>query len=170
MQQNTDEHAAAGTLDSSWVNVTCEAIGSAVPDSGPPSSAIAAVKALLINYTAMCLTDAEKAMPSLTKIDAFLLEAWRLVAADPDDQIFIWLRDGAPTGITSQLIDPGIFPQCSRPADVQPEDLRCDEQQFRNYPGVEEQAITDAELSSHLEKGASRGIRHVRGAGPVCGC
>ena len=60
-----------------------------------------------------------------------------LVAADPDDQILIWLRDGAPTGITSQLIDPGIFPQCSRPADVQPEDLRCDEQQFRNYPGVE---------------------------------
>ena len=101
----------------------------------------------------MCLTDAENAMPSLTKIDAFLLEAWRLVASDPDDRIFIWLRDGAPTGITSQLIDPGIFPQCSRPADVQPEDLRCDKQQFRNYPGVEEQAITDAELSSHLEKG-----------------
>ena len=36
---------------------------------------------------------------------------------------------------------------------MQPQDLHCDEQQFQNYPGVEEQAITDAELTSHLEKG-----------------
>ena len=70
-----------------------------------------------------------------------------------DDQIFIWLRDGAPTGITAQLHDPCIFPECSRPADVQPQDLHCDEQQFRNYPGVEEQDITDAELAAHLKKG-----------------
>ena len=36
---------------------------------------------------------------------------------------------------------------------VQPQDIHCDEQQFLNYPGVEEQDITDAEFSSHLEKG-----------------
>ena len=36
---------------------------------------------------------------------------------------------------------------------MQPQDLHCDEQQFRNYPGVEDQNITDAELTAHLEKG-----------------
>ena len=92
-------------------------------------------------------------MPSRTLIDSLLLESCRIAAADPDDQIFIWLRDGAPTGITAQLHDPGLFPECSRPADVQPQDLHCDEQQFRNYPGVEEQDITDAELAAHLKKG-----------------
>ena len=101
----------------------------------------------------MTMTDAQKAMPSLTDVDAYLLEAWRLVAADPDHQIFHWLRDGAPTGITQDLIDPGIFPACSRPAEVQPENLECNSRQFKNYPGVEENQITDAELASHLEKG-----------------
>ena len=50
-------------------------------------------------------------------------------------------------------MDPGIFPPCHRPADQQPQDLHCDEQQLRNYPRVEEQAITDAELAAHLAKG-----------------
>ena len=141
---NTDEHMAAGTPEQSWVNITCKSIGSTTEGCGPPPSAIAAVKTLLEEYTSMYRSDAERAMPARTLVDAYLLEAWRLAAADPDDQIFIWLRDGAPTGITAQLHDPGIFPECSRPADVQPQDLHCDEQQFRNYPGVEEQDITDA--------------------------
>ena len=49
-------------------------------------------------------------------------------------------------------MDPGIFPPCHRPADLQPQDIHCDEQQFCNYPGVEEQDITDAELLAHLTK------------------
>ena len=36
---------------------------------------------------------------------------------------------------------------------MQPEDLHCDEQTFQNYAGVEEQEITDAELTAHLAKG-----------------
>ena len=36
---------------------------------------------------------------------------------------------------------------------MQPQGLHCDEQQLRNYPGVETQDITDAELAAHLEKG-----------------
>ena len=82
-----------------------------------------------------------------------MLEAWRLVAGDPDHRVYKWLRDGAPAGITEVIKDPGIFPACPRPAELQPEDIYCDEQQFRNYPGVEEQEITDAELSAHLDKG-----------------
>ena len=153
LQQNTDMHEAAGTTESSWVNVTNDAIGSEVPGASPPPSAIAAVKALLIEITAMTMTDAERAMPALTSVDAYLLEAWRKVAHDPDHQIFKWLRDGAPTGIKQDLIDPGIFPACNRPAEVQPENLECNSRQFKNYPGVEENAITDEELAAHLEKG-----------------
>ena len=54
----------------------------------------------------------DKAMPSRTLVDALLLEAWRLAAAYPGDQFFLWLRDCAPRWITSQPIDPGT----SRPA------------------------------------------------------
>ena len=87
-----------------------------------------------------------------TKVDAQSLEAWRDAAGDPDHWVYKWLRDGAPAGITEHLKDPGIFPQCHRPADLQPQDLHCDEQQFCNYSGVEEQDITDVELSAHLAK------------------
>ena len=55
----------------------------------------------------------------------------------------------APTGITTHLLDPGIFPECAKPVDLQPQDLHCDQQEFRNYPGVEVQEITDRELQLH---------------------
>ena len=38
-------------------------------------------------------------------------------------------------------------------ADLEPQDLHCDEQQFRNDLGVEGQDITYAELTAHLAKG-----------------
>ena len=31
--------------------------------------------------------------------------------------------------------------------------MHCDEQSFRNYPGVEDQVITETELQGHLDKG-----------------
>ena len=98
--------------------------------------------------------------PARTKTDAQLLEAWRVAVGDPDHWVYKWLRDGAPAGIAEHIRDPGIFPQCPRPAELQPEDIHCDEQNFRNYPGVEEQEITDAELSAHLDKRSSVRIRH----------
>ena len=67
-------------------------------------------------------------------LDAQLLEAWRAAARDPDNQVYLWLRDGAPTGIKTPLLDPGIYPNCYKPADIEPQDLHCDEQQLRNYP------------------------------------
>ena len=66
---------------------------------------------------------------------------------DPDDQVFQWLTKGAPAGILHPSGDPGIFPETSTPSENRPEDLHCDEKTFRNYAGVEEQDITDAELS-----------------------
>ena len=85
-----------------------------------------------------------------TNVDAVLLEAWRKAPGDPESQVYLWLTDGAPTGITSKLVEPGIFPACAKPADLEPEDVHCDERTFSNYSGVEENQITDAELTAHL--------------------
>ena len=156
LRDNTAEHARFGTPSKSWVNTTCDAIGSDDPDSGPPPSAVAAVGPLLEEWIGMVRSEDERQNQCRTRrtnVDAHLLEAWRAASPDPDSQIYLWLTDGSPTGITSPLIDPGIFPEVSRPADMQPQDLHCDEQQFQNYPAVEEQAITDTELTSHLDKG-----------------
>ena len=129
------------------VNLTCNTIGSKDANAGPPADAVAAVKALLIETTRML--PADKSLVPKTH----LVEVWGVAALDPDDQIFLWLRDGAPAGITTELIDPGIFPKSNRPADLQPGDLHRKQQLFRNYPGVEENEITDKELAAHLEKG-----------------
>ena len=36
LQQNTEKHRAEGKLDTSWVNVTCDAIGSEEPGRPRP--------------------------------------------------------------------------------------------------------------------------------------
>ena len=60
--------------------------------------------------------------------------------------------DGAPQGILQQPKDPGIFPDRAAPADMRPGQLHCDEKSFRNYPGVEEQDITEQKMQAHLGK------------------
>ena len=51
---NTDEHAALGTPEGSWV-ATCDAIGSSDPNSGPPRSAVEAVKGMIVEYANMSI-------------------------------------------------------------------------------------------------------------------
>ena len=96
---------------------------------------------------------AADAQQSKTRADASLLEAWRVSARGPDNQIFSWLTQGAPAGILHQPVDVGIFPDCSAPSDNLPASLHSDWQQFQNYPGVEDQEITENELQGHLDKG-----------------
>ena len=93
-----------------------------------------------------------KSLLTFTNVDAQVLEAWQQKAGDPDGQVGRWLKYGAPAGIPNPLLDPGIFPTTDRPAELRPEQLHCDELQFRNYAGVEEQEITDSELQLHLEE------------------
>ena len=58
------------------------------------------------------------ASPDLpTPIQHSLLAAWRRCASDPDDQVDIWLREGAPAGLARLPLERGIFPAI-------PEDLR----------------------------------------------
>ena len=153
LDSNSQSHTAAGTEAMSWVNLTHKAIGSEDPDCRPPSEAIEAVKRLLAETTNMTSMEHDFAPTRLTKVDAILLEAWRRRASHPDDQPGPWLARGAPAGILNPIIDPGVFPICSKPASMEPDDLHCDEQQFTNYAGVEGDGIAEQEMTAHFEKG-----------------
>jgi len=151
IMSNERKHTSEDTLNESWISRTCNAIGSTDPDAGPPPDAVAAVKSMLIEATGMVRDDI--GARRLTKVDAHLLEAWRVASGDPDDQAGKWLLVGAPTGIEAPVLDPGIFPPCLKPAEMNPLDIFTKRHsEFRNYPGVEEQQITDDELSAHLAK------------------
>ena len=97
------------TPNDNWINLPCNATGSKDATARPPADAVAAVRAPLIETTRMLSADAD--VVHRKRVDAHVLEAWRVAAMDPDDQIFLWLRDGGPTGITSELRDPGKFPE-----------------------------------------------------------
>ena len=48
---------------------------------------------------------------------------------------------------------PASSPPCSKPAELEPQDVFTTEhREFKNYPGVEDQQITDDELAAHLDK------------------
>lgn len=144
-REKTQQAVGRCKPEDSWVQATCVATGSKDPECGLPSDAVAAVRQLMIEMTGM--TQSDDSVPRLTKVDAQLLEAWQHKAGDPDGQVGRWLKCGAHSGILNPLWDPGLFPTTDRPAELLPEQLHCDELQFRNYAGVEEQQITDQELS-----------------------
>ena len=151
IMENEHRHQAAGTEQNSWIARTCSAIGSDDAAAEPPADAVSAVKAMLIEMTGMAAQDS--AAPRRTKVDAPLLEAWRIASGDPDDHAGKWMLVGAPSGIEVPVIDPGIFPPCYKPAELEPQDVFTKNHGgFRNYQGVEEQQITDDELAAHLEK------------------
>ena len=56
-----------------------------------------------------------------------LLSAWRIRAQDPDDQVELWLRDGAPMGLRVHPLSRGIFPLHVSGMDrLDPEDIVTD--------------------------------------------
>jgi len=134
---------------SSWIDATCATIGAPKESKpAPPTDAIAAVKAILIKYIGMVNYDSAP----LTKVDGHFLRQWQRTAGDPDGIAANWMVDGAPMGVTEQLLDPGIFPQSVVPPYMGHESLQCDLQNFHNYKGVEESEITEEEIQGHLDK------------------
>ena len=61
-----------GKPEASWVNVTCNAIGSSDPSCKPPPDAVEAVRHLLIEATGM--TEADANTPRFTNVDVCLLD------------------------------------------------------------------------------------------------
>ena len=77
IMSNEQKHTSEDTLNESWISRTCNAIGSTDPDAGPPPDAVAAVRSMLIEATGMVRDDI--GARRLTKVDAHLLEAWRVL-------------------------------------------------------------------------------------------
>ena len=133
----------------SWIDATCGIIGAASDTMpAPPPDAVAAVKKLILEHIGPVDYDSTP----LTKVDAHLLRQWQRAASDPDYIAADWMVHGAPMGVTEQLRDPGIFPETIVPPYMGHDDLHCDVQQFKNYPGVEDSEITETELQGHLDK------------------
>ena len=90
MTANTKLNDDKGTIAASWVNVTCESVGTSDSSCKPPPDAVEAVRRLLIEATGM--TEADANTPRLTNVDAYLLDAWRIAACDPEVFVGAWLK------------------------------------------------------------------------------
>ena len=56
-------------------------------------------------------------------------------------------------GILHTFKNVGIFPEVEGSPECSPDAINCNMATFRNYPGVEDQAITGEEMDKHIEKG-----------------
>ena len=45
-----------------------------------------------------------------------------------------------------------VFPDCSDTPECKPGEIACDPATFSNYPGVEEQPVTEEEMTKHIDK------------------
>ena len=57
--------------------------------------------------------------------------------------MFTWLTQGGPKGISHKPVNVGVFPDCTDTPDPAT---------FSNYPGVEEQPVTEEEMTKHIDK------------------
>ena len=46
----------------------------------------------------------------------------------------------------------GVFPDCDGAPECSPDAIICNVATFKNYPGVENQAITSDEMEEHIDK------------------
>jgi hypothetical protein len=136
---------------SSWVDDAMRALGS--DEVLPCEHAISEVRDLIAACTKAASTDEVATSTCDTPIRAGLLEAWRSISGDPDIYICQWLMQGAPAGISLQMESAGIFPEVDEQAEVHYDDLGFDFDEFRNYAGVEEDGLAEAEIVSYIDKG-----------------
>ena len=66
--------------------------------------------------------------------------------------MFTWLRQGGPMGILHTPVNVGVFPDCTDRRECGPDEILCNASTFRNYPGVEDQAVTEEEMAKHIEE------------------
>ena len=142
-----------------WVEQTCSAIGSndeerkskGMPPLRPPPEAMNTIRNLIIDEVKDNIPP--KVTAKRTDVDAHLLEGWRSAAKDPETEMFEWLTVGGPMGIMHTPKNVGIFPVVEGTPECSHDAICCNMATFRNYPGVEDQAITGEEMGKHIEKG-----------------
>ena len=84
-----------------------------------------------------------------TKVNTELLSLFRTAYNDPDDQPEVWLRQGAPAGLSLEIADRGVFPLYAPEddeAEYTPSELQTVDN-FSNYSGVEGATDVAQELS-----------------------
>ena len=96
-----------------------------------------------------------------TPIRAHLLEAWRKASQDPDEEVYKWFVQGAPVGIYMPVEACGIFPTISDEDKEDHDELRCDIDDFVNYPGVEQDDTVEIETVKHLQAGRLAAYYHI---------
>ena len=148
---NLEQYRSMQKPQDAWIAKTCICIGSEDHTLRPPPEAVDAIRDIIRKHTRQCTPDDSYSHPTRTNIHAWLLESWRVAAKDPDDQIYTWLTQGAPAGILHAPKDPGIFPDCSAPSEMEPGDLQCDASTFTNYYGVEDKEVTTTEMQTHID-------------------
>ena len=66
--------------------------------------------------------------------------------------MFTWLTQAGPMGILHNPVIGGVFPDSSDTPECKPDEITCDPATFTNYPGVEEQPVTEDEMTKHIDK------------------
>ena len=86
-------------------------------------------------------------------ICADLLEAWRTVAHDPEDQVHSWLTSGAPAGVRKHPVHRNIFPEVDSFEEWgDGELLDTPDSDFVNYAGIDEDDDVWIEMAKHADK------------------
>jgi hypothetical protein len=96
--ENLAQHVSDGTRGESWVEQMCNLVGREGSASAPVQ-AVECVRSIIAEHVGPAPSDHGTRVPDCTTaIDAYLLEAWRKAAQDPDDAVCQWLIGGAPAG------------------------------------------------------------------------
>ena len=82
-----------------------------------------------------------------------LLADWRKFVGDPDDQVEVWFREGAPLGIVAKPLPRNIFPEYSeQDAANDPASLASE-----TWDGKKSKAETDADAMKEVQDTLARG-------------
>jgi hypothetical protein len=89
--------------------------------------------------------------PLYVGLQRHLFQAWIEASGGPDVSLPVWLRSGAPLGLTVPLTCHGIFPRVEyrRPPHTV-SDIFTPDREWSNYRSTEEDIATCAELLQHM--------------------
>eukprot|EP00971_Amphidinium_carterae_P338693 6476166-Amphidinium_carterae.1 len=73
------------------------------------------------------------------------------MSKDPDDQVPLWIRHGAPAGVLVQPEYKGIFPFEGQPAADDPAHLSTNFEDFANYSSVDQDSFAASELQKLVD-------------------
>ena len=135
------------------IQICCSAIGSDDPHAGPNEEQLRLCRQAIALVVGASEWEPVHSIAYNTSVRPGLLGAWRLAAADPDDQPEKWCRFGAPAGVREHPIDRDIFPTVEPEVVSDPEMLTSDYDSFTNYDNVDSDEDAAPEISRLIAAG-----------------